>query len=172
MRLWARREEMGKWVNVIIYMIKQWKNNYIVWKSGIWLLYAPNGNPFRAPISQNHPIAWRDSHATAQSWHNPRENRPGIDASAWGIVSRGLVLGDQADGGHDDAPVRRVESYRRLDGRKVVVEAPRVEGKDLEKEFESIASEGPEGHWVIGRKAAKRRRDGQREGRWNNAEWK
>jgi hypothetical protein len=43
-----------------------------------------------------------------------------------------------------------------------VVEAPRVEGKYLEKEFESIASEGHEGHWVIGRKAARRRRDGQR----------
>jgi hypothetical protein len=43
--------------------------------------------------------------------------------------------------------------------RLVVVEAPRVEGKDLEKEFESIASEGLEGHWVIGRKAARRRRD-------------
>jgi hypothetical protein len=33
--------------------------------------------------------------------------------------------------------------------RQVVVEAPRVEGKDLENEFESIASEGLEGHWVI-----------------------
>jgi hypothetical protein len=40
-----------------------------------------------------------------------------------------------------------------------VVEAPRVEGKDLEKEFESIASEGLEGHWVIKRKAARRQRD-------------
>jgi hypothetical protein len=40
-----------------------------------------------------------------------------------------------------------------------VVEAPRVEGQDLEKEFESIASEGLEDHWVIGRKAARRRRD-------------
>jgi hypothetical protein len=40
-----------------------------------------------------------------------------------------------------------------------VVEAPRVEGKDLEKGFESIASEGLKGHWVIGRKAARRRRN-------------
>jgi hypothetical protein len=40
-----------------------------------------------------------------------------------------------------------------------VIEAPRVEGKDLEKEFESIALEGLEGHWVIGMKGARRRRD-------------
>jgi hypothetical protein len=40
-----------------------------------------------------------------------------------------------------------------------VVDAARVEGKDLEKEFESIASEGLDGHWVIGRKAARRQRD-------------
>jgi hypothetical protein len=40
-----------------------------------------------------------------------------------------------------------------------VAEAPRVEGKDLEKEFESIASEGLEGHWAIGRKATRRQRD-------------
>jgi hypothetical protein len=43
-----------------------------------------------------------------------------------------------------------VESDQRLDDRQVVVEALRVEGKDLEKEFESIASEGLAGHWVIG----------------------
>jgi hypothetical protein len=36
-----------------------------------------------------------------------------------------------------------------LNLRIVVAEASRVEGKDLEKEFESIASEGLEGHWVI-----------------------
>jgi hypothetical protein len=107
-RLWARREEIGKWVNGTVYMIKQWKNNHIMWKSGILLLYAPNGNQFRAPISQNHPIAWRDYDATAQSWHNPRENTAGIDTSACDIVSRVIVLGDQADGGNDDAPVRRV----------------------------------------------------------------
>jgi hypothetical protein len=40
-----------------------------------------------------------------------------------------------------------------------VVEAPSVEGKGLEKEFESIASEGLEGHWMIGRKAARRHID-------------
>jgi hypothetical protein len=40
-----------------------------------------------------------------------------------------------------------------------VAEAPRVEGKDLENEFESITSEGLEGHWAIGRKASRRRRD-------------
>jgi hypothetical protein len=59
-----------------------------------------------------------------------------------------------------------------------VAEAPRVEGKDLENEFESIASEGLDGHWMIRRKAARRRkdgeterqRDGQREGRCNDAE--
>jgi hypothetical protein len=66
--------------------------------------------------------------------------------------------------------VRRVESNRRLDGRQAVIEAARVEGKDLEKEFESIASEGLVIHWVIGMKAARRRRDGQREGRCNDAE--
>jgi hypothetical protein len=70
-------------------------------------------------------------------------------------VSRVIVLGDQADGGNDDTPVRRVES----DGREVVVEAPSVERKDIEKEFELIASEGFEGHWLIGRKAARRQRD-------------
>jgi hypothetical protein len=69
-------------------------------------------------------------------------------------VSRVIVLGDPADGGNDDAPVRRVES----DGREVVVEAPRVEGKHLERKFESIAWEGLEGHWMIGRKAARRQR--------------
>jgi hypothetical protein len=31
-----------------------------------------------------------------------------------------------------------------------MVEAPRVEGKDLEKESESIDSEGLEGHWGKG----------------------
>jgi hypothetical protein len=41
-----------------------------------------------------------------------------------------------------------------------VVEESRVEGKDLEKEFEPIASEGLEGHWIIGRKRARRQRDG------------
>jgi hypothetical protein len=46
-----------------------------------------------------------------------------------------------------------------------VVEAPRFEGKDLEKEFESIASEGLGGHWVIGRKAARRQRDRETERR-------
>jgi hypothetical protein len=53
-----------------------------------------------------------------------------------------------------------------------VVEAPRVEGKGLEKEFESIASEGFEGHWVIERKAARRRRDRETDkgGRCNDAE--
>jgi hypothetical protein len=44
-----------------------------------------------------------------------------------------------------------------------VVEAPRVESKDLEKEFELIASKGLEGDWVIGRKAARRQRDGEKD---------
>jgi hypothetical protein len=74
-------------------------------------------------------------------------------------MSQVIVLSDQADGGNDDAPVRRVESDQRLDGRQVVVEAVRVEGKDLGKQSESIASESLEGHWVIGRKAARKRRD-------------
>jgi hypothetical protein len=43
-----------------------------------------------------------------------------------------------------------VESDQRLNDLQVVAEARRVEGKDLEKEFESIASEGLEGHLVIG----------------------
>jgi hypothetical protein len=90
--------------------------------------------------------------------------------AACGIASGVIVLGDQANGGNDDASVRRVESDRRLDGRQVVVEAPKVEGKDLEKEFELTASEGLERCWVIGRKAVRRRRDGQREGRCNDAE--
>jgi hypothetical protein len=46
-----------------------------------------------------------------------------------------------------------------------VVEAPRVEGKDFEKGFESIASESPGGHCVIGKKAARRRRDREAERR-------
>jgi hypothetical protein len=50
-----------------------------------------------------------------------------------------------------------------------VVEAPRVEGKDLEKEFESIASEGLEGHWAIGKKAARRRRDRETDRRRKDA---
>jgi hypothetical protein len=57
-----------------------------------------------------------------------------------------LPLG-QADKGHDDAPVRRVESDRRLAGRQVAVEAARVGSTELRKESESIASEGLEGHW-------------------------
>jgi hypothetical protein len=40
-----------------------------------------------------------------------------------------------------------------------MAEAPRVEDKNLEREFELIVSEGPEGHWVIERRAARRRRD-------------
>jgi hypothetical protein len=85
-------------------------------------------------------------------------------------VSPVIVLGDQADEGNDDAPVRRVESDRRLDGRQIVVEAVRVDGKELGKESESIASEGLESHWAIGRKAAGRRRDGQKEERCNEGE--
>jgi hypothetical protein len=41
-----------------------------------------------------------------------------------------------------------------------VAEAVRVEGRELEKESESIASEDLEGHWVIGREAARRRTEG------------
>jgi hypothetical protein len=81
-----------------------------------------------------------------------------------------IVLGDQADEGNDDAPVRRVESDRRRDDRQIVVEAARVGGKELGKESESIASEGPECHWVIGRKAAGRRRGGQKEERYHERE--
>jgi hypothetical protein len=45
-----------------------------------------------------------------------------------------------------------------------VVEAARADSKELGKESESIASEGLEGHWVIERKAARRRGEGQKEG--------
>jgi uncharacterized protein YabE (DUF348 family) len=62
-------------------------------------------------------------------------------------VSRVIVLGDQADEGNYDAPVRRIESDRRLAGQHVVAEVARVDGKELGKESESIASEGREGHW-------------------------
>jgi hypothetical protein len=79
-------------------------------------------------------------------------------------------LNDQADEGNYDALVRRVESDRCLDGRQILAEAARVDGKELGKESQLIASEGLEGHWVIGRKAARRRREGQKEGRCNNAE--
>jgi hypothetical protein len=51
-----------------------------------------------------------------------------------------------------------------------VVEAARVDGKELGKESESVASEGLEVHWVTRRKAAGRRRDGQREERCNEGE--
>jgi hypothetical protein len=53
---------------------------------------------------------------------------------------------DQADEGHNNAPVRRVESDRLIDGRQVEVEVSRVDGKGLGKESEWIASEGLEGH--------------------------
>jgi hypothetical protein len=85
-------------------------------------------------------------------------------------VSPVIVLGDQADEGKDDAPVRRVESDRPLDGRQVVVETARVDNKELGKESESIASKDLEGNWVIGRKAAGTQRDGQKEGRCNDAQ--
>jgi hypothetical protein len=55
-----------------------------------------------------------------------------------------------------------VESDRRLDGRQVVVKAARVDGKELGRESESIASKGIEGHWVIGKKQP---RDGEMERR-------
>jgi hypothetical protein len=42
-----------------------------------------------------------------------------------------------------------------------VAYAARAVGKELGKESESIASESLEGHWVIGRKADSRRRDGE-----------
>jgi hypothetical protein len=89
------------------------------------------------------------------------ENIPGIDASACDIVSPVIVLGNQADEGNDNAPVRRVESTRRLDGRQIVVEVARADGKELGKESESIALEGLESHWDDWEKAAERRRDGE-----------
>jgi hypothetical protein len=78
-----------------------------------------------------------------------RKHTP-IDASVCGIVSPVIVLKAQADESNDDAPVRRVESYRRLDGRQLVVEAARADRKELGKESESIGSEGLEGHWQKG----------------------
>jgi hypothetical protein len=50
-----------------------------------------------------------------------------------------VLLNDQADEGSDDAPVRHVESDRRLDGGQIAVEAARADGKELGKESESIA---------------------------------
>jgi hypothetical protein len=69
-----------------------------------------------------------------------------------------IVLGDQADEGNDDAPVRRVESDRRLDGRHILVEAARVDVKKLGKESESIASEGLDGHREKGSRGTYRER--------------
>jgi hypothetical protein len=66
---------------------------------------------------------------------------------------------DQADEGHDDASVRRAESDRILAGRQVVVEAARVDGKELGKESESIASGGLEGHWEKGSGEMERERE-------------
>jgi hypothetical protein len=40
-----------------------------------------------------------------------------------------------------------VEGDRRIDGRQVEAEAAGVDGKELGKESESIASGGLEGHW-------------------------
>jgi hypothetical protein len=82
------------------------------------------------------------------------------------------VLNDQADEGNDDAPVRRVESDRRLDGRQVVVEAARADSKELGKESESTASEGLDGHWDHWNhreKEAERRRDGETDRRREDA---
>jgi hypothetical protein len=62
-------------------------------------------------------------------------------------VSPAIVLSDQADGGNDDGPVRRVESDRCLDGRQVVVEVARVDGKEVGKESESNAE--PERNPVV-----------------------
>jgi hypothetical protein len=42
--------------------------------------------------------------------------------------------------------VRRLASDRLLAGRQVAVEVARVDGKELGKESESIASEGLQGH--------------------------
>jgi hypothetical protein len=67
---------------------------------------------------------------------------------------------DQVDEDHDDAPVRCAESDRRLDDRQIVAEMARVDGKELGNESESIASEGLEGHWVIGKKAPGERTEG------------
>jgi hypothetical protein len=53
-----------------------------------------------------------------------------------------IVLGDRVDGGNDDAPVRGVESDRRLDLGQVVAEVARVGGEELGKESEPIALEG------------------------------
>jgi hypothetical protein len=55
-----------------------------------------------------------------------------------------------------------VESDRRLDGRQVVVEVARADGKELEKESKSIASESLEGHCVIGKKSAGERTEGEK----------
>jgi hypothetical protein len=77
---------------------------------------------------------------------------------------------DEADEGHDDPQVPWMESDRFLASPQVVAEAAIVDGEKLGNESESIASEGLEGHWVIGRKAAARRRDGQDEERCNEGE--
>jgi hypothetical protein len=69
-------------------------------------------------------------------------------------------LNEQADEGHDDAPVWRVESHRRLGGRQIVVEVARVGGKVLGKKSESIASEGLEGYWEKGSQETERQTDG------------
>jgi hypothetical protein len=75
-------------------------------------------------------------------------------------VSPVIVLGDQADEGNDDAPVRRGESDRRVDDRQIVVEVARFDGKELGKESELIASECLEGHWEKGSRETERRTEG------------
>jgi hypothetical protein len=85
-------------------------------------------------------------------------------------VSAGIVLGDQAGEGNDDAPVRRVESDRRLDDRQVVVEVSRADCKELEKESKSIASEGLEGHCEESSRETKRGRE-EVANRWQPSEF-
>jgi hypothetical protein len=70
----------------------------------------------------------------------------------------GLPL-DQTNKGHDDALVRGLESDRRLDGRQVVVEATRADGKELGKESESLVSEGLEDQCEKGIREMDRRRE-------------
>jgi hypothetical protein len=67
---------------------------------------------------------------------------------------------DEADEGHDDAPLRGVESDRRLDGGQVVVKVARIDGKELGKEPEPIPSEGLEGHWEKGSRETEKRTEG------------
>jgi hypothetical protein len=83
-----------------------------------------------------------------------------VEAELVDCEGDGALPLDHANKGNDDALGRRAESDRLITGRQVVVETARVDGKELGKESESIASEGLEGLWEKGSRETQRRTEG------------